>query len=200
MPDDAEPPRTRYWPIFAIWAALFVIALVLSSYFEGRAENRVVYENTLNLEPLADAEASTTIFSDPLELNARQNLHVEARAPVDNSWAWVGGDLINEATGAVTAFELPVEYSHGYEGGEHWTEGSSTSDVRISALPQGRYTLRLEFLREQFQAPVEVEVNRLDNQMLVQYYEAEWKRLQRGGLMVRKPGGSSADFSDASGP
>ena len=27
-------------------------------------------------------------------------------------------------------------------------------------------------------APVEVEINRLDNQMLVQYYEAEWKRLQ----------------------
>jgi hypothetical protein len=83
--------------IYLAWGALFVITLCLGRYFHSSAENRVVYDQTHNLQP-----GNHVVFTDPIELKSRQNLQVSAFAPVDNSWAWVGGDFINEESGMVS--------------------------------------------------------------------------------------------------
>lgn len=84
------------------------------------------------------------IFTEPLELKGRQNVHLSGRSNVDNNWLFVAGDLINEETGLVQQFELPMEYYAGVEDGESWTEGDKEKDVYLSALPDGKYTMRLE--------------------------------------------------------
>jgi ssDNA-binding Zn-finger/Zn-ribbon topoisomerase 1 len=89
-------------------------------------------------------EGSQVIFTEPFEIKGNRNLRVTARANVDNNWIFIEGDLINEATGLVQAFDIPVEYYHGTDGGESWTEGGSEENVYISALPAGTYTMRLE--------------------------------------------------------
>ncbi|KAF0201625.1 MAG: hypothetical protein FD167_5695, partial [bacterium] len=62
----------------------------------------------------------------------------------DNSWLYFEGDIIDEATGLVQNFAMPIEYYHGVDGGESWSEGSTESTMFISSMPSGKYTLRLE--------------------------------------------------------
>jgi len=53
---------------------------------------------------------------------------------------------------------MPVEYYHGVDDGESWSEGSQTPATHISAMPAGQYTLRLEAQWEKFQQPASVSV------------------------------------------
>lgn len=92
----------------------------------------------------AGSEGTQVIFTDAFELRARQNVRVTGTANVDNNWLYVSGDLIDEATGLVQQFELPIEYYSGVEGGESWAEGDRAEGVTLPALPAGRYTMRLE--------------------------------------------------------
>jgi hypothetical protein len=120
---------------------------------------QMVFQQSYNLDPVKTAEETQVRFSDPFDLKARQNIKITVRAPVDNSWLYVEGDLIDEATGLVQAFSMPVEYYHGVDGGESWTEGSQSSDVHLSALPAGKYTLRFEAQWEKWQQPTSVAVS-----------------------------------------
>ncbi|HEU4597587.1 MAG TPA: DUF4178 domain-containing protein [Pyrinomonadaceae bacterium] len=97
------------------------------------------------LQNIASAQDGTqVIFSEAFELKGRQNLKITGTANVSNNWLYVAGDLINEETGLVQSFDLPIEYYFGTDGGESWTEGSHDETAYISALPAGRYTMRLE--------------------------------------------------------
>ena len=156
--DIKEPQPKSYKWIYQGWGALMAITILLSVYFHSSAENRVVYSQIHNLQPVGSPETSQVVFTDPIELKARRNLQVSAHAPVDNSWAWVGGDFINEESGMVEEFDLPIEYYYGVEGGESWSEGGSSNGVYISSLPAGRYTLRLEFQWEHFSSPLPITV------------------------------------------
>ncbi|HEX5709334.1 MAG TPA: DUF4178 domain-containing protein [Pyrinomonadaceae bacterium] len=100
-------------------------------------------------------EGGQVIFTDAFEIAPRQNLRVTAETNVDQSYMFVGGDFINEETGLVQQFDIPVEFYSGVEGGESWTEGKKEEDVYISALPGGRYTMRLEAQWEDWKGPSE---------------------------------------------
>jgi len=89
-------------------------------------------------------EKTQVIFTEPLQLAGGRNVRVTGRANVQNNWLYVAGDLINEETGLVQQFDLPMEYYSGVDGGESWTEGSAEKTDYIGALPEGRYTMRLE--------------------------------------------------------
>ncbi len=107
--------------------------------------NNAVVSVTPIIAPAPDEQENTqVIFSNAFQLKARQNIRVQGRGNVDNNWLYVEGDLINEETGLVQSFELPIEYYHGTEDGESWTEGNVEQTVYLSALPAGTYTLRLE--------------------------------------------------------
>ena len=115
------------------------------------------------------------VFTDPITLKGRRNIVVTGRANVDNSWLYVEGDLINEQTGLIQQFELPIEYYYGVEDGESWSEGDREQTVYLPALPEGSYTMRLEAQWEnwnqsappQISVRVEQGVPRLWNLLLV---------------------------------
>ncbi|HEX8721731.1 MAG TPA: DUF4178 domain-containing protein [Pyrinomonadaceae bacterium] len=98
-------------------------------------------------------EKTQVIFTDPVELAAGRNVRVTGRANVDNNWLYVAGDLIDERTGLVQQFDLPLEYYHGVEDGESWSEGDAEKSDYLSALPAGRYTMRLEAQWENWNQP-----------------------------------------------
>ena len=120
-------------------------------------------------------EKTQVIFTDPLEISGGSNLRVTGRANVDNNWLYVAGDLIDEQTGLVQQFDLPMERYHGVDGGESWSEGSAEQTDYLPALPAGRYTMRLEAQWEnwsqstppQVRVLVEQGVPRLLNLLLV---------------------------------
>jgi hypothetical protein len=121
------------------------------------------------------AEKTQVIFTDPVRLEGRRNIRVKGRANVDNNWVYVAGDLINEETGLVQSFELPMEYYHGVEDGESWSEGDPEQTDYLPAVPEGRYTMRLEAQWENWNQPtppqitvqVEQGVPRIANLLLV---------------------------------
>ena len=102
------------------------------------------FEQGYQFQPLPNADGTQSVFSDPFTLQGRKNIAISATSDVDNTWVYFEGDLINQDTGLVQPFSLPVEYYHGVEDGETWSEGNKTHTVFLSGVPAGTYTLRLE--------------------------------------------------------
>ncbi|NOT64406.1 MAG: zinc ribbon domain-containing protein [Acidobacteria bacterium] len=148
-PNQPFPYRATYFygaGLAALLFAIWMFALI-------RSDERVIYSQTMQLNPVTGSEETQVFFTEPFDLAPRKNLKVTARAPVNNSWAYVEGDLINEATGLVYSFALPVEYYDGYEGSEYWSEGGTATETHLSALPPGKYTMRIEVQWEHWAAP-----------------------------------------------
>ncbi|HEX7153978.1 MAG TPA: DUF4178 domain-containing protein [Thermoanaerobaculia bacterium] len=103
--------------------------------------------NATQTPPSAAAPAEEprrAFFTPSFELSGGKNLRVLAKASVDNSWVYVVGDIVNEGTGALESFEMPLEYYHGVDGGERWSEGDRDKTVYLSAVPKGKYSMRIE--------------------------------------------------------
>jgi hypothetical protein len=80
----------------------------------------------------------------PLDIKeGRKNMAFTLSSPVNNQWIGIEGALVNEQTGLVEAFEVASSYYHGVDDGESWSEGKQKETVYLSALPEGRYMLRL---------------------------------------------------------
>ena len=121
-------------------------------------------------------EKTQVIFTDPIQLGGGRNLRVTGHAlNVENNWLYVAGDLINEETGLIQQFDLPMESYRGVEDGEAWSEGDPEQATYLPALPEGRYTMRLEAQWENWNQPspprfyvkIEQGVPRIVNLLLV---------------------------------
>lgn len=138
-------------------AALFIIAVVmipLSGFGSTPLNQQIVLPATAN------AQTPATAFSQPFELKGNRNVRITANAAVDNAWADLDVDLVNEQNNEVESVNIPVEYYHGSDSDGSWTEGSQSQDATLSSLPAGKYTLRVEGTWQNFgQAmPVNVKV------------------------------------------
>ncbi len=142
----------KYWVIFTTALLLLGLAFLVTG------SNRKVYEQGLQLSPVMNPEATQTFFSEPFQLEGSRNIKITGYSNVYNTWVYADGDLINQDTGLVQPFALPIEYYAGVEGGESWSEGSRTQTVYLSALPAGTYTLRLESQWEKWQQPASLSV------------------------------------------
>jgi ribosomal protein S27E len=143
----------RFGFVYRIWAILSALTLAVWLIALLIAPRKTLFDQTLPLKAGASPENAYTYFSEPLELRGWKNIAVTAKAPVDNSWVDIEGDFINEESGLVQTFYVPVAYFHGVEDGESWSEGSGHETTYVSALPAGTYTLRLEFQAESGKMP-----------------------------------------------
>lgn len=75
--------------------------------------------------------------------NSSSALEFLVHADVDNSWMEANIVLVNEESNQTWEVTESVEYYHGYEGGESWTEGSKNAEVLLSAIPEGKYHLNI---------------------------------------------------------
>ena len=97
---------------------------------------------TTALAPVEGAPANVRVtMSEPFEVSGRDNLMISAQSPVNNSWVFVSGDLVNEASGKLDSFELPIEYYSGVSDGERWspsTAGRCACSCRASTSGRAR--------------------------------------------------------------
>jgi hypothetical protein len=107
---------------------------------------------------MANATAPQTVFSQPFDLKGNRNVRITANAPVSNSFADLDIDLINDQSQEVESVNVPIEYYSGVEGGESWSEGGQTQDATLSALPGGKYTLRVEGTWQNWQQAMPITV------------------------------------------
>lgn len=144
------------------WAMLFLALLGIALILAITRPRRQVFNEIIRFDAEAPSwsdtqapplepqpqprtgEQSRVIFTKPFTLTGGRNLRIDGFADIHNNWVYVGGDIVNEQTGQLESFDLPIEYYEGYDGGEHWTEGSRSRKVYIPALPAGNYAMRLE--------------------------------------------------------
>jgi hypothetical protein len=136
QPNPWKPRAGRAWAASGL--ALLAL-LVLALYFAVRAARQPLA--TIEV-PLGPGQVS---LSEPFEIEGGpQAVAIEASAPVRQAWVGLDVALIEEATGEseVMGFELS-QYS-GVEGGEAWSEGSSSGRAVAGGVRDGRYLVRAE--------------------------------------------------------
>jgi hypothetical protein len=144
-------PFVHTW-IYKPWGLAVAALLAVGLLALLLSPRKLVFEGSYSLLQMTTPESSV-VFSEPFELGGWSNIKVSVATDARNAWLYLQGDLIDEESEAAHYFGVPVEHYSGYEGGESWSEGSPESSTYLSALPAGRYLLRLEFERVTGQVP-----------------------------------------------
>ena len=133
-------------PVFSFQKAIIVFAsvgilMLFTLFFRnlGRNEAQVV---SIDL-PMDKAQGSTLNTPSFTLEGMAASLKIDVSTNVDNSWASLEVALINEITQDEVYANKDVEYYHGYEGGENWTEGSTSESFTICGVGPGKYHLAL---------------------------------------------------------
>ncbi|HWF88957.1 MAG TPA: hypothetical protein VN659_08985, partial [Pyrinomonadaceae bacterium] len=159
-PSNVAPNQPyKYWWIYKYWLVfIFLLGSVgFASLFFSLSPTQV-FSQTITMAPLPNEDGTQVFFSEPFELKGRRNVRIVGQSPVQNTWVYLEGDLINDDTGVVQSFPIDISYYQGVEDGESWTEGAQTDSAYTSALPAGKYVLRLEGQWEKWQEPATVSV------------------------------------------
>ncbi len=128
------------------WAGLYAVVLLgLQMFFLIMRPAEVLMQTDISPRPgVASGTAEAMAFSEPFEISRGEPVGFEVSvAGLSNSWAALEFDLVNEATGAVVSAMTETSYYEGYEDGERWSEGSTRDSELVTAVPPGRYSVRL---------------------------------------------------------
>jgi hypothetical protein len=142
------------------WGALplLLLLVVAAVMVPLTGITKPVLNQEIVLPPLTNATTAQTVFSQPFELKGNRNVRITAGAQVDNSWADLDVDLVNDQSQEVESVNVPVEYYSGTDSDGAWTEGAKSTDATLSSLPAGQYTLRVEGTWEKWQQQMPVTV------------------------------------------
>lgn len=150
-PNQPSPATAAWQKVAKLWGLFLIVLTVLEIAHCCLAANLV---------ELTDSVAYTTkqegVF-DPSGGKAEQyttrsfvvtkdrgNLQIDINSHVDNSWLYVYGELVNTDTDETFTFERTIEYYHGYEDGESWSEGNKSVSVLLDGVPGGTYIVNLD--------------------------------------------------------
>lgn len=139
---------------FAMLALLFIVAIFMLPF----SSSSTVLNETVTLQPTASVTTPQTVFSKQFELKGMRNVRITANAPVSNAYADLDIDLINEQSQEVESVNIPIEYYSGSDSDGAWTEGNQTQDATLSALPAGKYTLKVAGTWQKFNEPLNISV------------------------------------------
>lgn len=133
-----QPFYYDFRKVITIFCYATLIVLVSHLIFYQTSSNQLVYSDTIDLVSGNDKEVSTGVFElkGPI---APLKIYIETE--VNNSWLATDFSLINQTTGEVAYFSKDVEYYYGREGGEDWSEGSSSEDFNICGVSSGKYKI-----------------------------------------------------------
>ena len=159
-PSNVAPNQPyKYGWIYKYWMVFLLITLLAGFLtFIVSGSTKQVFSQTVNFAPLPNEDGTQVFFSDPFQLEGRRNIRITGESPVQNTWVYLEGDLINDETGVVQSFPIDISYYQGVEDGEAWSEGGQSDSAYTSSMPAGRYVLRLEGQWEKWQEPAVVTV------------------------------------------
>jgi len=160
-PNQPFAGRFYYTWGFVPFLLLLIVAIFMIP-FTGLT--KTILNQQISLPPLAsqpspDGNAPGQIaFSEPFDVKANSNIQISASAPVNNAWADLDVDLVNDKSEEIESVNIPIEYYSGVEDGESWSEGGQSQDAVLSSLAAGQYRLRVEGTWQDWQQPMPVTV------------------------------------------
>jgi hypothetical protein len=134
--DEAWKKIRLLWPLFA------TILTCACFYFTSTALNLQATVYNGNYTPFVKT-TDTTIPVFSLDKN-KANVVVKVQAQVENSWFYLGGELVNDETGETFPFENDIEFYSGYDSDGYWSEGSNTKEAFIPSVPAGKYYINFD--------------------------------------------------------
>ncbi|HEY6334165.1 MAG TPA: DUF4178 domain-containing protein [Blastocatellia bacterium] len=159
LPRTSKPAPNEVFPytsVYKYWAWMLLATLIIGIAINVMGPRKKVFEQSYALQPLANPGATQVIFTDPFQLEGDRNIKVTATANLSNTWLYIDGDFVSDATGLVQTFPLEVDYYFGSDSDGSWSEGGPTSEVHVSSLPADKYTMRMEVSWEHWQQPMNV--------------------------------------------
>jgi hypothetical protein len=161
-----KPPRTHgvastqpnhWWAIQrSMWLSCVVFLAAwwfMSGMVEKSRPGRVTFDQAnISFEEPFSQEITIGKEGDHTAIDFR----FTAR-PLEQSWAYAEVMLVNLATEEATGFGVEVEYYHGVDGGESWSEGSSVNTVTVGGLAGGKYLLQIHPQRDTTNLPAPTE-------------------------------------------
>jgi hypothetical protein len=162
LPGTWNVAPNQPWPhkSFLRYSWLLVLVLIVTGILMvplGSISSTVTSQE-ITLPPMPNAQADQTAFSQPFDLKGNRNVRITANAPVDNSWAELDFDLVNEQSSEVESFPLDISFYKGVDEGEAWTEGGQSSEADLSSVPAGKYSMRVSGSWQNFQQPLPVKI------------------------------------------
>ena len=146
-----------------MWMAMLLALLVVALFLAIRLPGRTVLQQTIDASAVPPStgmpENARMVFTEPFTLTGDHNVEIRGEASVNNSWLFVEGNLVDESSGRFESFEMPLEYYHGVDGGESWSEGKRARRVYLAHPPPGKYTLALGMQWQAGRTPDTLSVN-----------------------------------------
>jgi Zn finger protein HypA/HybF involved in hydrogenase expression len=159
-PWSVAPNQPFTGSFYYTWGALPLLALlviaVLMIPFAGITSTPLSQQMTL--PPMTNATTPQSAISQPFELRGNRNVRITASAQVNNSFADLDVDLINDQSQEMESVNIPIEYYTGTDSDGAWTEGGQSQDATLSSLPGGKYNLRIEGTWQNWQQSMSVTV------------------------------------------
>jgi hypothetical protein len=127
--------------LIAVSIALILITVFAQILMTSVAEEKVVYHGEFNMTDLTDQKMFVTPTFELSDGTKSVEFYIEA--PLSNDWFYGEFTLVNEDDGSEYNFSKEIEFYHGYEDGETWSEGSRVGEAYISQIPGGRYHVNI---------------------------------------------------------
>lgn len=135
--EESAAVRKRWYII------LMAAALVAAAVNGGMALYAMTRGTTVLEQAFGPAELSGEVVSRPFQVAAADNLiRVNVRAQgLDNEWMVVDFALVEGEDKVIHTGESTLEYYHGVEDGESWSEGDFSEPAYIRVPKAGTYSL-----------------------------------------------------------
>lgn len=118
----------------------------LQFYIHVSRANYPVFEQSIKFQDTKNKE----LVSRSFELSGGSApLKVNLSSAVDNSWANTEISLVNEKNNEIISTSQDLEYYHGVEDGERWSEGSNSKEINFCGVAPGKYHFLISAEKEE---------------------------------------------------
>lgn len=133
-----DAAQTRRWFLMMILVSGLVMAVNFIFCFLSLSRGSEVLTQSFTAQQITDE-----VISNPFFVANNGNLievTVESSS-LDNAWMAVDLAVVEGDDMVIHTFDSDLEYYHGYEGGESWSEGSHSASTYIKIPKSGNYRL-----------------------------------------------------------
>lgn len=135
--EDVVAKRSWFHQVMAMAAVVFAVNMLLMWVCMEKGK-------TVLKQRFDAAELKGEVLSEPFPISKANNVvKVYTRANLDNAWMALDLALVEGSDRVVHLFEQDIEYYHGVEGGESWSEGSKKKTSYFLAPAEGEHRLLL---------------------------------------------------------
>ncbi|MCX5905973.1 MAG: DUF4178 domain-containing protein [Deltaproteobacteria bacterium] len=137
-PNQPSPYASQAKAIMRIFSYFLLAGVMIHVLLSFMAQNTLAFKNSYVFR---QGDREKALVTDLFEIQGHpSNVVIQSTASVNNSWLYLHMSLVNE-DGRAYNFGREISYYPGVDGGESWSEGSTSEEATLTAVPAGKYYL-----------------------------------------------------------